>query len=134
MEKPIYISQQAFPIIYKGKSTLIVEYLAFRPFLHKGNLIYQVDIPSLESFKSYSIYAMIRKKMRKNTVRRNFVTIYLREKYKPIFELFMELVKDDADMKKLQDVKRPENYMSASIVQLMHQYNQRRKAELEQKK
>lgn len=72
--------------------------------------------------------------MRKNTIRRNFVTIYLRDKYKPIFELFLELIKDDEEMKKLQDKKRPENYMSASIIQLMHNYNQRRKRELEQNK
>lgn len=65
---------------------------------------------------------------------RNFVTIYIREGYKPIFEKFLELIKDDKEMNKLQDQHRPQNYLSTSIVQLMHNYNQKRIAELKAEK
>lgn len=68
--------------------------------------------------------------MRKNTIRRNFVTIYLREKHKPIFEKFLELIEKDDEMKQLADRKNPRNIISVSIVNLMFQYNQRRAMEL----
>lgn len=67
------------------------------------------------------------------TAKHNFITIYIKESKKPIYEKFLELIKDDESMLELADKKNPKNILSVSITEIMHRYNLKRIAELKAK-
>lgn len=71
--------------------------------------------------------------MRKSLKQRGNLTFYVREKYKDIVSEFISLIAKDKRLKQLQ-AKGSEQLFSIALCQLMYEYNQKRKKELQTEK